>query len=320
MMPHSRSWTATLGAAGCGLCCVWALSAGDNASLPQPGGKPIEMPGLPNVIYVSERLFSGGSPDGDAGFESLKKLAIKTILSVDGAAPDVPRAKKFDMRYVHLPIGYDGVSQQQAEQLARAVRDLPGPLYIHCHHGKHRGPAAAAAAKLCLDQECTVAQAVAVMKRAGTDPHYAGLYAAPRQLRRPTAADLDRAPAIFPETAIIPALAEAMVEIDHRFENLLAARKAGWQTPLDHPDIDPPHEALQLLEHFRELARQPLLRKRPEDFGRWLGEGERTAADLEKTLRVAKGTAVDAAAAEKAFQRTRAACTQCHAKYRDVPQ
>ena len=36
--------------------------------------------------------------------------------------------------------------RQRVEEIATAVQTLPGPIYIHCHHGKHRSPAASAAA------------------------------------------------------------------------------------------------------------------------------------------------------------------------------
>jgi hypothetical protein len=106
-----------------------------------------------------------------------------------------------------------------------------------------------------------------------------------------------------------------MVTIDERWEYLKLIRFAGWKAPADHPGLDPPHEALQLAEHYRELGRQPDARRRPEDFRRWLTESEQASHDLEAALR-AKRTA----AAEAAFRRAGAACTDCHAKYRDVPQ
>jgi hypothetical protein len=196
------------------------------------------------------------------------------------------------------------------------VRDLPGPIYIHCHHGKHRGPAAAAIAHLCLDEKCTVQTVVVEMKRAGTDPRYTGLYAAPQDWRRPTPAELDQLPADFPEVAPVTALAEVMVGIDNRWDNLKLAQKAGWKVPPDHPDIDPPHEALQLVEHFRELARQPAVKDRPEDFRRRLADAEQAAGELEKSLRPKP----DATAADKAFATVATGCTQCHARYRDVPK
>jgi len=293
---------------------------GQESVPPRVGGNPVDLPGVQNVIAVSANLYSGGVPEGDEGFASLRRLGIKTVLSVDGARPNVARAKKAGLRYVHLPIGYDGISQEQAYQLARAVRDLPGPIFVHCHHGKHRSPAAAAAIQLCLDKKCTAADAINIMKRAGTDPRYLGLYAAPKELKRPTKEDLDRIEADFPEVRRVPPLAQTMVHIDVHWEHLAAVRTAGWQSPKAHPDLDPPHEALQLLEHYRELARLPETKQRPADFKKWLGEGETAAADLESVLRADTGKKIDATVAEMAYQRARMACVQCHAKYRDVPQ
>ncbi len=76
-------------------------------SATDPG--PLEMPGLHNVYRLTEQLLSGSSPEGEEGFRSLEKLGVKTILTVDGARPDVALAHKHGLRYVHLPIGYDGV-------------------------------------------------------------------------------------------------------------------------------------------------------------------------------------------------------------------
>jgi hypothetical protein len=194
-------------------------------------------------------------------------------------------------------------------------------VYLHCHHGKHRGPAAAAVVHLCLDRQCPVEAAVAEMRRAGTDPRYTGLYAAPQTLHRPTPEELDRVPADFPEVAPVPALAEVMVEVDGRWENLKRARAAGWKTPPNHPDVDPPHEALQLVERFREAARLAEVKERPDDFHRRLAAAEAAAAEMEQVLQRGRdrGT-VDGTAAEEAFRRGGAACAECHAHYRDVPQ
>jgi len=314
-------------------CMTFRLSAGAlssavvaaiMASITGAGSSPfkaerVEADGLHNVFKLTERLYSGSSPDGDAGFASLVKLGVKTIISVDGARPDVQRAKKHGLRYVHLPIGYDAVPQEQAARIAKAVRDLPGPVYLHCHHGKHRGPAAAAVVLLCLDPDCPVQAAVDFMKQAGTDPHYEGLYLSPAKLRRPTKGELDKLHGEFPETAQVAALARIMVEIDARWDHLKQVKKAGWKTPADAPDLDPPHEALQLKEHYREAVRL-LDRKHPEEVRRWLGAAEGEAAALETTLRPGKDQQVDAALADKHFQAVAKSCLQCHAKYRDVQQ
>lgn len=287
----------------------------------RPGPEKVEAKGLHNVYRLSEKLYSGSSPDGDEGFASLRELGVKTIISVDGARPDVERAHRYGLRYVHLPIGYDGVPEGQGRRIAKAVRDLPGPVYVHCHHGKHRGPAAAAVAHLCVDDQCSVEAALEGMRRAGTDPHYTGLYAAPRELRRPTKEELDRTPADFPEVAEVPGLAQVMVEIDEHWERLKEVRAAGWRAPPGHPDIDPPHEALQLAEQYREAGRLGQVKERPAEFRRRLADAEERAKALEGVLRrdQVDGT-VTAPAAEEAFRRAGASCAECHAKYRDVPR
>ena len=240
---------------------------------------------------------------------------------MDGARPDVARARRFGLRYVHLPIGYDGVPERQGRRIAKAVRDLPGPVYIHCHHGKHRGPAAGAVARLCLDPDCSVETAVEEMRRAGTDPRYAGLYAAPRGLRRPTKGELDAVSADFPEVAEVGGLAALMVQIDERWDRLGLARAARWGTPPDHPDIDPPHEAMLLAEGYQEARRIPAVGHRPEEHRRWLSEAVGDAKELQVALRPGKlMTEANRADAERAYSRVAASCTRCHAKYRDRPQ
>jgi protein tyrosine phosphatase (PTP) superfamily phosphohydrolase (DUF442 family) len=164
---------------------------------------PAELPGLHNVFRVDANLYSGSVPEGDVGFASLRALGIRTVITVDGARPDVERARRFGLRYVHLPFGYDGCPIPRALEIIRAVRDLPGPIYLHCHHGKHRSPAAAALVHIALDGASN-AEAVAFMKRAGTALEYVGLYGGAASFRRPTAAQIDGAPTQFPPVAAVP--------------------------------------------------------------------------------------------------------------------
>ena len=275
---------------------------------------PREHPGLHNVLRATDKLLSGSSPEGDAGFESLKQLGVRTIITVDGARPEVERARKHGLRYVHLPIGYDGVPREQGLRIARAVRDLPGLVYLHCHHGQHRAPAAAAVVRLCLDEHCTAADAVAFLKDAGTAPRYKGLYAAAEQTRL-APADLDAVSADFPELAQVSSLVKLMVELDGRWDRLTLARRAGWKTPEDHPDVDPPHEAVQLWELYREAARLPQVKTKPDSFRRGLDGGERAAKQLADAL-----AAHAPADADGAFAASAKACADCHAAHRDAPK
>jgi protein tyrosine phosphatase (PTP) superfamily phosphohydrolase (DUF442 family) len=309
-------------------------TGGGDAMRTAEAAMKIEKEGLHNVYQINGTLLSGSSPEGDEGFRSLQELGIQTIISVDGARPDVDRAHQFGLQYVHLPVGYEGISRPQTLRLAKAVRDLPGPVYLHCHHGKHRGPAAAAAIQLCLDESCTVEHVIAVMKQAGTDPHYSGLYSVPRLLIRPTPVELDQVPAEFPEVADVSGLAQLMVEIDARWDQLKKAYDAGWvrdrgesdqgdHEPGDHEpgDHDPPHEALMLAEHFREANRRQDVQDRPALFQEMLIKADEAAVALGTTLRLARETeSWDRDLADQSFQRIKVSCVNCHEKYRDISQ
>src|ERR1043165_5471955 len=91
----------------CGLRFAFADGA-PISPLPLTKAKPVDFDGLKNVLRLSEKIYSGGAPEGDAGFLVLKKLGVKTLATVDGAKPDVARAKSLGMRYFHFPCGYDG--------------------------------------------------------------------------------------------------------------------------------------------------------------------------------------------------------------------
>ncbi|MCA9101389.1 MAG: cytochrome c [Planctomycetales bacterium] len=275
---------------------------------------------LPNAVQLHPRVISGGLPEGDAAFAELEQLGVKTIISVDGAKPDVQAAARHGLRYVHLPHGYDGIPEERGRELAKAVRELDGPIYIHCHHGKHRSPAAATVA--CVSTGLLPAnEAVAVLKLAGTSPNYRGLYESAERARRLEDALLDELYVEFQSVVEIPPLAEAMVALEHTNDHVKAIAAADWRTPADHPDLDPAHEALLLREHFTEMLRVDEVRSQPEEFQAMLRESEESARRLETALRrwqPAAGVAPPEAVTAP-FARITANCKACHEKYRDVP-
>lgn len=74
-------------------------------------------------------MLSGSSPESDEAFAALSRLRVKTIISVDGAQPDVASAHRHGLRYVHLPHGYGGISTEVQLRLVKAARTLPGPIH-----------------------------------------------------------------------------------------------------------------------------------------------------------------------------------------------
>lgn len=302
-----------LGAAACFSTALPRTLRAAPAALQVPigAGAPANLPGLHNVFHLSRKLFSGSVPEGEAGFRTLQRLGVRTVLSVDGMPPDTRTAKRFGMRYVHLPFGYDGCPTPTADRIVRAAREFPGPIYVHCHHGKHRGPTAAALARIGLDG-IGPEEAVRELRRAGTGEGYVGLYAGVRGYR-PDPERLRAAPADFPETAPLPSIVKTMVAMDVRHDRLDQAWKGGWVA--GSPEHAPAHEALQLRELLTELQRAEAYGGRPEAFRRRLAECRDAAARLESALR-----ARNADDASRQLGRVTAACGACHATYRDVPQ
>lgn len=279
-------------------------------------GRPVPLyaDGLHNVFRVTSRIYSGSSPDDDRGFASLREFGIRTILTVDGAAPDVRRARAFGFRYIHIPIGYDGIPQDKAWAIVKAVRELPGPIYMHCHHGQHRGPAAVACAMLALDPSLPSSAADHWLKTAGIDPKYTGLTAVPRTFVRPTRHELASLPTDFPSTAPVPDFTRLMIAVDERFDHLKSSRAAGWTSSPGHPDVAPRHEATQLVELYREAARMPETTGRGVQFVALLHEAEARATDLEHAL---SAIPVNTLTAATAMDLSQATCSQCHVQFRN---
>ena len=273
--------------------------------------QPFPLAGLVNVFRYSDRLYGGSGPESPAAFDSLQRLGIRTIVSVDGGAPDAMAARMRGMRYVHLPFGYNGCPAPTAARIVKAVRDLAAPIYIHCHHGKHRGPTAVAFARVALDG-LSPAQAAAEMERAGAGKNYVGLYAAVRNYRRPDPATIDRTPSDFPETAPPQPEREAMVAIGHEWERLILCRDAGWKTPPAHPDLKPDHQALLLREAIHEYRRRPATHRRSAAF--------RSALDASEDLAVRLEAAIRARAASESsvlVLKLQKGCVGCHQAHRD---
>lgn len=316
--------TTTLGVAlvGCSTDATVSQTTVANAPattpLPPPSvndTKPSEFPGLHNVVAYHDGFYSGAQPEGDEAFESLRGLGIKTIISVDGAVPNVDAARAAGMRYIHLPIGYNGFDEERRLQLVRATRDAmkDGPVYLHCHHGKHRSAGAAAAVAAGLGW-MTAEQGIARMKVSGTAPNYKGLYTCAAESQVLSADVIDRVPAKFPSVWKPATFVRQMVEIDEVTDHLKLIEKAGWIAPPDHPDLVPAAEAGRLADHLRDAAAGERTKKEPGEFGAMLLASLRQAQSLEESL---AASPVDATRASASFKLIVASCKDCHAKFRD---
>lgn len=214
-----------------------AGSLASSSSDGQPVVTKLTGSSIENLLRVSGRIYSGAQPQSKEAFAELAMLGIKTIVSVDGARPNLDLAEKFGIAYVHIPIGYDGISKHAQDSLTRVAREKEGPIYLHCHHGKHRGPAAAAIVSLA-DGSSDQTTARQILQLAGTGRQYSGLYRDVEAFVVPAAdAKLPKLVAV----AEVEPLAEIMARIDRHFDALG-----------DEPTL---HDALMVQEAFREINR-----------------------------------------------------------------
>lgn len=304
---------------GLGVAVGWCDAPAANGPSNFPASRPalsfpaVNDAALPNARWVAGNVLCGGLPESDAGFAKLQALGIKTVISVDGLKPDVELARRYGLRYVHLPFGYDGVPVAQGQAIAKAIAELPGPVYVHCHHGMHRAPAAAAVACI-IDGALAPDAARSVLEAFGTGRNYTGLWRSAAEAQPMAPATLHDLKVEFRETAKLPPLADAMVEVDARFDRLKAVQAAGWRPPSSHPDLDPPHEALQLSEMFHEIGRSDAARGKSDDFLKKLADAEQATNGLRAAL---VAHPADSAGADAAFKRVGASCTACHKAHRD---
>ena len=297
--------------------CVWLAMAQDPPVIRKLSAKQ-----LPNAIEVPGGLISGGLPESEQAFQELKQLGVKTIISVDGVKPDVQMAQRYGMRYVHIPHGYDGISESTLGKLTKAVSELPGPIYIHCHHGKHRSPTAAAA--VCIARgSIELNQALRILELAGTNPSYKGLFQTVRTAKRIEPDELAKLQVDFPSVCDVSPLVDSMVALDDTFSKLNKWAQAGWKSKPDPstPSMDAAHEAVLLREHLEEMQRLEELSKYPVEFARILKESEQAAVFIESMLNPISGEIrlkpIHRKALDVNWTTIRSNCTSCHQQFRD---
>lgn len=273
--------------------------------------KAEQMPGLHNVVTYGPDVVCGGVPEGEEGLHTLAAMGIKTIVSVDGATPDVATAEKLGMRYVHLPISYDTVTPERQHQLAQALSSCDGPVYMHCHHGKHRSAAALGSA-MVLAGKLTPELAQERMAVSGTAKEYTGLWQAVRDAKPLPADQLRVDPKTLPSVTKVSGMVGTMAEIDMVIDLVKQAKEAGWKAPTDHPDLVAGKETARLASLFANLKQDQESLAHPADYQTKLDASIAASAALDAAVR-----GNDAEAAGKHLAVITKGCKECHVVYRD---
>ena len=266
---------------------------------------------LHNLHQLTPDLWSAGEPVGDEAYEELANIGIRTVISVDGVAPDKQRAAAHGIRVVHLPIGYEGISEQRSRELAHAIATMPRPIFVNCHHGKHRGPAA-----LCVGAigsgDISNEQAIEYMHIAKTSPKYKGLWAAAEQAQPMSESVLHDDSIELPEQATIDDFVGAMAEIDRLFDFLQDCADNEFNAPKDHPDLAPISLAGQIHNLLRAMEDDRETREHGPEFFDMLIVSRDRASQLETQLEHD-----DRQGAYESLKLLTDSCSDCHTKYRN---
>ncbi|MEM9382397.1 MAG: sulfur transferase domain-containing protein [Planctomycetota bacterium] len=285
-----------------------------------PDVPPGNYPGLQNVYRLSDSILSGSEPVDEEALAQLAAWGVRTVLSVDGKVPDVEGAEREGLRYVHVPIQYKGIAEDQIAQIAKTFRELEAPFYVHCFHGRHRGPAAAAIGAVAidgLDRE----QAIAEMRHwCSTASKYEALYAAVATAEIPSADETAAYEFDFTSAHQLGGIREAMIALTRSWDEVKLIRKNGWSPSADHPDIDPLRSATTVRDHFDACAAMDETATYADDFRAWLTEsqeGTNTLVELLTDCRAEGVTEDRTERLEAAYDLVSESCLECHSVYRN---
>lgn len=301
---------------------LWLLTGPIQAD--EPSFAKWNDPTLPNAIQVDDGVVSGGQPAGDAGFAALAARGIRTVISVDGMKPEVALASKHGLRYVHLPHGYDQVPQKTGRSLAKAIESLPKPIYIHCHHGRHRSPAAAAVG--CIQAgRLTTEQGMQLLQTARTCEEYGGLYRSVQTAQPLDHATLANEPADFPAVVQLPPVVDHMVDMQHSLDQLMSWQQPEPQRAASANNVDPGanrqrETAVLLMESLKEFDRSQATQQRPEPWRELTSNAISKSQQLVATYTRSKAESSEVdprAKRRQLLEQIRTDCRSCHRQFRN---
>ena len=119
-----------------------------NTSLPSSGNAQSSahsseqihnLPGLSNVGRVAPGIYRGALPEKE-GYETLKKLGIKTVIDMRVNGNEKAEVEAVGMKSIRIPIWMTRTSlQTKTEQVVALMADPANqPVYVHCRYGRDR--------------------------------------------------------------------------------------------------------------------------------------------------------------------------------------
>ncbi|MCH2136272.1 MAG: hypothetical protein MK101_06775 [Phycisphaerales bacterium] len=260
----------------------------------------------PNLTRLDHDVWTGPA---SIGVDTLHEAGVGTIVSVDALPPQ--QKGHPHIRRVHIPIVYTGISAEQANALLVAWRDCPRPLFIHCHHGKHRGPAAAVHLLQRLGR-VSAEEAVALLERCGTSKAYPGLWRAVSTASPVPDKVLQGLKATLVPHRQVRSMAQAMARLDRAWTRIRQAAGNGWKASQTHPDLAPDADAAAVTDLLRAASTHVEVGGSDPLLAEAFRQQVEAALSLEEAL--AEG---DLPQADHILLQMDAACGACHRAQRD---
>lgn len=119
-------------------------SAEQQQAAGQEGSTPAAAELLPNGRQPLPGLLTGGQPS-EQQLAKLAELGYGTIVSLrtegeSGSAGESDQVRRLGMRFVSIPVaGKAGLTRENVQRLADAMREAQGPTVIHCASGNRVG-------------------------------------------------------------------------------------------------------------------------------------------------------------------------------------
>ena len=276
--------------------------------------EPIAVEGVQQLVAYSEHIISGAKPSTPIGFESLSALGVRTILCVDGVAPDSGAAEKVGIATIHIPLKYSQPTASQILDIVTAIsREYKQhPIYIHCHKGKHRSAVAAAIACIALG-ECTVEEAKERMLVSETSIGYTGLWNAVELQKKIQPEILEKHTKVFPSQVQPEELVDQMIDLENALDAFERIQIAHWKANKDKRTIAGAEIAGMMADTFRVMNTNSTTSKYPPLFQKELIEAISVTSALEEAiLKTSKPEKLDSLLAKVEHS-----CISCHEAFRE---
>jgi len=119
------------------LLLITNLHAAEQQARPAEWAKPVPSASLKNFYKLDEKVYRSAQPDR-TGFEELKRLGIRNVLSFRDHHADDRAAKGLGLTLYRVKMEAGGISDEQVVEAIRIIRTAKGPIVIHCWHGSDR--------------------------------------------------------------------------------------------------------------------------------------------------------------------------------------